>query len=239
MPLYKNNPEEVLFLDIETVSQADKHSDLDATWQALWDEKSKFIRADDESAEAFYPKRAAIMAEFGKIVCISCAFLVNQGGRQLRVRSFAGDDEKLLLQAFADMLNRHFRDYKLCAHNGKEFDFPYLARRMVVNKVKLPNSLNTSGAKPWEVQHLDTMEMWKFGDRKKYTSLKLLTALFGIPTPKDDIDGSMVGEVYWQEKDLDRIVNYCQKDTISLARVFLRMEMLPDLEEHEIRIADA
>lgn len=238
MPFYRTNPEQILFLDIETVSQVAEFADLDVKWQELWDEKSRFSRGEEVSAAEFYPQRAGIMAEFGKVICISCAYLVDQGGRQLRVRSFAGDDERKLLADFAEMLERHFRQHLLCAHNGKEFDFPYLARRMVVNEIKVPESLNTSGAKPWEIPHLDTMEMWKFGDRKNYTSLKLLTALFGIPTPKDDIDGSMVGEVYWQEKDLPRIVNYCQKDTIGLARLFLRMEMQETLHDDQIKISN-
>lgn len=145
--------------------------------------------------------------------------------------------KKKVLEDFAEMLQKHFdRDFLLCAHNGKEFDFPYLSRRMIVHGIHLPNSLNTSGLKPWEVPHLDTMEMWKFGDWKSYTSIKLLSALLNIPTPKDDIDGSMVGEVYWKEKNLDRIVTYCQKDAVTVARVFLKMEGLGELPEDEIVI---
>lgn len=238
MPLYTINPELILFLDIETVSNVAHYSNLDPVWQDLWNEKSRYSRGEEMSAEEFYPKRAGIMAEFGKIVCISCAYLVDHGSRQLRVRSFSGHDEHQLLYDFGEMLERHFSQHLLCAHNGKEFDFPYIARRMVVNKVKVPLGLNTSGAKPWEVPHLDTMEMWKFGDRKNFTSLNLLAALLDIPTPKDDIDGSMVGDVYWKEKDLARIVNYCQKDTISLARLFLRLEMQEVLHDNEIIISN-
>jgi uncharacterized protein YprB with RNaseH-like and TPR domain len=239
MPLYRTDPEKVLFLDIETVSQFPSFEEMDESWQSLWDEKSRYARGEEVTAAEFYPQRAGIMAEFGKIVCISCAYLISQSGRrQLRVRSFAGDNERKVLTEFAEILEQHFRQYLLCAHNGKEFDFPYLSRRMLINGVKLPASLNTSGAKPWEIPHLDTMEMWKFGDWKNYTSLKLLTALFGIPTPKDDIDGSMVGEVYWKENDLSRIVAYCQKDTISLARLYLKLEMEGELSDEEIIIAD-
>lgn len=239
MPLYQTDPEKILFLDIETVSRFPDFEQMDESWQVLWDEKSRFARGEEVSAAEFYPQRAGIMAEFGKVICISCAFLARQGGRrQLRVRSFAGDDERKLLADFAELLDQHFRQHLLCAHNGKEFDFPYLSRRMLINGIKLPASLNTSGAKPWEIPHLDTMEMWKFGDRKNFTSLKLLTALFDIPTPKDDIDGSMVGEVYWVDKDLSRIVTYCQKDTISLARLYLKLEMEGDLTDEDIIIAD-
>lgn len=240
MPLYKIDPSTILFLDIETVSREAEFSNLPGEWQNLWDEKTRITRGEDKSAQEFYPERAGILAEFGKVICISCAFITNQSGqRQLRVTSFAGHDEKKVLSDFAGLLERHFNNHMLCAHNGKEFDFPYLARRMLVHGIRLPPSLNTSGAKPWEVPHLDTMEMWKFGDWKNYTSLKLLAALFGIPTPKDDIDGSMVGAVYWQDGDLARIVNYCQKDTITLARLFLKMEGREDLKEDEIIISDA
>lgn len=237
MPLYKTDPFKVLFLDIETVSQSPDFKNLDEDWQALWEGKTKYQRQDD-TPEEYYPKRAAVMAEFGKVVCISCGYFATLDGKRcFRIRSFYGDDERKVLEDFANMLRKHFdREYLLCAHNGKEFDFPYLSRRMVVHGIHLPNVLNTSGSKPWEVAHLDTMEMWKFGDWKSYTSIKLLAKLFDIPTPKDDIDGSMVGEVYWKERDLERIVTYCQKDTVTVARVFLKMEGLEGLSEDEIVI---
>jgi uncharacterized protein YprB with RNaseH-like and TPR domain len=226
----------ILFLDIETVSQKAHFDQLDEQWQYLWSDKTRFQRAEDVSPAAFYEQRAGILAEFGKIICISCGFFVQKGNAlEFRVRSFYGDDEKVLLQEFAELINHNFyRDFLLCAHNGKEFDFPYIARRMVVQGIALPRMLNTAGAKPWEIQHLDTMEMWKFGDYKHYTSIKLLAAIFNIPTPKDDIDGSMVGSVYWEEKDLERIVTYCQKDTITVARVFLKMKNLDPLPEENI-----
>ena len=239
MPFYQTDPEKILFLDIETVSRKAQFSDLEEEWQDLWEVKSRFSRGEEVSAEEFYPQRAAIMAEFGKVICISCAFLVRiEGSQQLRVRSFAGEDEHQLLKEFAEMLDEHFADFLLCAHNGKEFDFPYLTRRMVVQGIKLPKSLNISGAKPWEIPHLDTMEMWKFGDRKNFTSLNLLSNLLGIPTPKDDIDGSMVGKIYWEDGDLARISRYCQKDTIGLARVFLRLERRANIEDDQIKIID-
>lgn len=237
MPLYQSDLTKILFLDIETVSGSPDFQQLNDQWQKLWDEKTQYARGEDETPKEYYPKRAAVMAEFGKIICISCGYFVPHGSsRQFRVRSFYGDDEKELLTEFAQLINRHFSEHFLCAHNGKEFDFPYLARRMVIHGIRLPKLLNTSGAKPWEVQHLDTMEMWKFGDRKNYTSLKLLAALFDIPTPKDDIDGSMVGDVYWKDNDLDRIVEYCQKDTITVARLFLKVENKDPLEDSEIAI---
>lgn len=240
MPLYHTDPNKILFLDIETVRAADKFQDLEENWQLLWTNKTKYQRKEDESAEDFYPKRAAILAEFGKVVCISCGFFaIQEGKRVFRIKSFYGDNEKDLLREFAEMLRKHFdQSYVLCAHNGKEFDFPYLSRRMVVNSVSLPELLNTSGLKPWEIRHLDTMEMWKFGDYKHYSSVSLLAALFNIPTPKDDIDGSKVGEVYWKEKNLKRIVEYCQKDTVTVARIFLKMENQTPLKDEEIIIND-
>ena len=208
-----------LFLDIETVPQYASYHELPRAFMALWDHKSERIKQPDyDTPEKLY-ERAGIYAEFGKIICISTGFFPND---KFRIKSFAGSDEKLLLEDFATMLDKDsFRmNYKLCAHNGKEFDFPYLARRMLINKVKLPDLLNISGKKPWEIPHLDTMEMWRFGDYKSYTSLELLSHVFCIPTPKDDIKGSDVARVYWQENDLERIVRYCEKDVITIARLF-------------------
>jgi DNA polymerase elongation subunit (family B) len=214
--------QQILFLDIETVSSESEFENLSPEWQGLWAEKTRFQR-QEESPEDFYPKRAAILAEFGKVVCISCGFFTLQNGHwEFRIKSFADHDEVQILSDFAALLER-LPNYRLCAHNGKEFDFPYLSRRMICHEIKLPGQLNNAGKKPWEVPHIDTMELWKFGDFKNFTSLKLLAALFGIPTPKDDIDGSMVGSVYWEEEDLERIRVYCEKDVITLAKVFLKI----------------
>jgi DNA polymerase elongation subunit (family B) len=223
----------VLFLDIETVSQFPDFSELDDKFKYLWKKKAEQLKRNnpDATADKLYSS-AGIYAEFGKIVCLSCGYA---NGKEFRIKSFYGDDEKILLEEFADLLDKHYNNnYSLlCAHNGKEFDFPYIARRMLVNGIKLPEIINLAGKKPWEVRHIDTMELWKFGDYKHYTSLELLAALFNIPTPKDDIDGSMVGHVYWVEKDLDRIVTYCQKDVITitqLLRRYLGLELIPDTD---------
>ncbi len=219
--LYNLQFSQVLFLDIETVSAHPKYDDLSDRMKKLWEKKSQKIKkAETETAEELYP-RAAIYAEFGKIIVISVGFL---NGNEFRLKSFYGDDEKILLQEFAELLNRYYNypDSMLCAHNGKEFDFPYIARRMILNGIELPLILQMAGKKPWEIKHLDTMELWKFGDYKNYTSLDLLTAIFDIPTPKDDIDGSMVGEVYWQQNDLERIKEYCQKDVLAIAQLMRR-----------------
>lgn len=228
------NLEDILFLDIETVPESQNFSDLDETKQSLWESKTKYQRKDNFTPEEFYD-RAGIWAEFGKIVCISVGYFNFQGQRRVfRVTSFYGD-EVTVLKDFKNLLLTHFSQNKhlLCAHNGKEFDFPYIARRMIINNIELPYKLNLFGKKPWEVPHLDTLELWKFGDYKNYTSLKLLTNVLGIPSPKDDIDGSEVYGVYYEEGDIDRIITYCEKDTIAVAQIFLRLrgdELLCDDE---------
>ena len=214
--------EKVLFLDIETVPQFGKWEDLNETDQYLWDKKTKFQRKDDFTAEEYYTERGGIMAEFGKIICISVGIVEKNG--KLKIKSFSGDDEKKLLEEFGEIFNRpKLRDVILCAHNGKEFDFPWIARRYLINGMQPPVPFRMFGKKPWEIPHLDTMELWKFGDYKSFISLELLAHLFGIPTPKDDIDGSMVASIYHIEKDLFRIVQYCEKDVLTLANVFRRM----------------
>ncbi|RCW93503.1 3'-5' exonuclease [Winogradskyella arenosi] len=231
----KLNLENILFLDIETVPETAHYSDLDPTKQALWDAKSRYQRKEEYSAEEFYD-RAGIWAEFGKIVCISVGYIKMEGEvRQFRVTSFYGDEVKIL-NDFKTLLNTHYQEqkYLLCAHNGKEFDFPYIARRMIIHHIELPNKLDLFGKKPWEVPHLDTLELWKFGDYKTYTSLKLLTNVLGIPSPKDDIDGSEVYDVYYKTKEIERIVVYCEKDTIAVAQIFLRLRGDQLLQEHEI-----
>ncbi|HEY9082020.1 MAG TPA: ribonuclease H-like domain-containing protein [Vicingaceae bacterium] len=221
--LEKIRLEKILFLDIETVAQQPNFNSVDERLQKFWEQKAKYIAADETPEEAY--SRAGIYAEFGKIVCISVGFITYEGSeKKLRLKSFYGDDEKLLLEEFFDLLNNYFNqaDHLLCAHNGKEFDFPYIARRALVNGLNIPFILDLAGKKPWEVAHLDTLQLWKFGDYKNYTSLGLLTAIFNIPTPKDDIDGSMVNQVYWEEKDVERIKIYCEKDVVALTQLFLR-----------------
>ena len=229
------NLENILFLDIETVPETEFFNELDDTKQLLWEHKSQYQRRDEFTAEEFY-ERAGIWAEFGKIVCISVGYFTFQNDiRLFRTTSFFGDEVKLLKE-FKNLLNSHFNQTKhlLCAHNGKEFDFPYIARRMIINGMTLPNKLNLFGKKPWEVPHLDTLELWKFGDYKNYTSLKLLTNILGIPSPKDDIDGSEVYRVFYKEKEIDRIVTYCEKDTIAVAQILLRLRGDAILEDNEI-----
>ena len=229
------NPHKILFLDIETVPEAEFWDDISPELQELWTKKTAYKRRENnDDPQDFYESNAGIWAEFGKIVCISVGYI--SGKNQIRIKSFYGHNEKSVLEDFADLLNNHFYSSQslLCGHNIKEFDIPYIARRMLVHQIELPNLLQLFGKKPWEVPHLDTMELWKFGDYKHFTSLNLLAHILGIPTPKDDIDGSQVAEVYYKQKNLERIRIYCEKDVITVAQIFrkMRLETLLDLDEY-------
>ena len=221
--------EDVLFLDIETVPQTSDYAQLPDDIKPFWDKKASYIIKGEETPDSIFG-RSGIYAEFGKIICISVGFIVQRDGEKfIRVKSFFGDDEKALLSEFSVMLTRFGVKPKanLCAHNGKEFDFPYISRRMLINGVEIPELLDVAAKKPWEVKFLDTMELWKFGDYKHYTSLDLLSKIFHIPSPKDDIDGSQVADVYYKEKDIERIVKYCEKDVLTVAQLFLRYKNEP------------
>ncbi len=217
----------ILFLDIETVPQVYHWNKLDPRTAELFNTKTRFDQErSGKSPEEMYGDKGGILAEFGKIVCIGVGSLRKEGDQYaMRVTTFHGDDELDVLERFVDLLNRHYDtdDHWLCGHNGKEFDFPYIARRCVVHRIKLPRLLDIAGLKPWEVGHQDTMNLWSFGDRKAYTSLALLTHILGIPTPKDDISGADVARVYWEDKDLERIATYCQKDVVATTQLYLRL----------------
>lgn len=218
--------EDVLFLDIETVPQQPVFENLDESFQKLWDKKSLHFRKTDETASDVY-QRAGIYAEFGKIICISVGYIYHHEGQNFfRAKSFFGENEKDILLAFCDMLKvfASKKNIQLCAHNGKEFDFPYIARRLLIHGLAIPKLLDIAGKKPWETSFIDTLELWKFGDYKNFTSLELLTKIFGIPTPKDDIDGSQVAKVYYEEKNLTRIAVYCEKDVLAIAQLLLRFK---------------
>jgi len=230
----------ILFLDIETVPAFPEYSRLPEQWKKLWDKKASYINRDGLPDEEFY-QRAGIYAEFGKVIAVSLGIITeNNGRRELRLKTIYGDNEKCILEKLARILDQYYAndDNYLCAHNGKEFDFPFLARRMLVNNVKIPKILDTHGKKPWETHHLDTMELWKFGDHKHFTSLELLATLFDLPSPKTDIDGSEVWKIYWQDKDLERIAEYCEKDTITVAQLFLKFRNQPPVPKENIIIAE-
>nr|WP_294794059.1 3'-5' exonuclease [uncultured Mucilaginibacter sp.] len=224
----------LMVLDIETVPQYSTYADVPDNLKILWDKKTLYNRKE-ETAENFY-KSAGIWAEFGKIICISVGIFTGGKNTGLRIKSFAGDDEREVLISFTKMLKGQPNTLVLCAHNGKEFDFPYLCRRMLIHGLMLPSQLEIAGKKPWEINHLDTMELWKFGDYKSYTSLNLLTTIFNIPTPKDDIDGSMVGDVYWKDNQLERICTYCQKDVVATAQLLRRYRGEELIEDENITI---
>lgn len=226
----------MLFLDIETVSQQKSYDELDEHMRSLWDRKAALLgKNDPESTPEILYERAGIYAEFGKIICISVGMYSKQG--RFHIKSYYGHDEKHLLNDFANLLNQDRIQY-LCAHNGKEFDFPYIARRMLINGIRIPAILDVSGKKPWETPYIDTMELWKFGDYKSYTSLALLCAILDIPTPKDDIDGSEVGTVYWKENNIERIRTYCQKDVLVVAQLMRRYSYEPLIAESDIVFTD-
>lgn len=231
-----------LFIDVETVSEKPQYDDLDQTFKELWDKKALRLQAPglsyDEHKSALYKKHAAIYAEFGKIICISVGYMTGDG--HLRVKSFAGHEEANILQDFANLINHHFDDpksYFFCGHNLKEFDIPYICRRMIKHGVSMPNMLDIAGKRPWQTEHLlDTLDMWRFGDVKGYTSLALICAVLGIESPKNDIDGSMVGEVYYNEKDLVRISTYCANDVVATVKVMLRYLNTDALKDENIDI---
>lgn len=225
----------ILFLDIETVPETEHFSDLDSDFQELFAQKTQYQRKEDVSPEEFY-ERAGIWAEFGKIICISVGYFTQKNGeRQFRVTTFQGDEERVLLD-FSNLINNHFNlpQHVMCGHNVKEFDFPFIARRMLIHGIKIPDKLNLMGKKPWEVPHLDTLELWKFGDYKHFTSLKLLTKVLGVPSPKDDIDGSEVAKVFYKDKNIDRIATYCEKDVIAVAQIILKLRLQKLLTSGEI-----
>lgn len=238
-----NNLKHLVFLDIETVSGSPNFESLEPDMQTLWEKKSTFLRRDEEvSLSELYFDRAAIYSEFGKIICISIGILYHDKEDQLniRIKAIRFENEKELLEEFVALLHDKMDENKiqLCGHNAKEFDFPYICRRMLINGVTLPPYLQLSGKKPWEIKHLDTMEMWKFGDYKSFTSLALLTAVFNIPSPKDDIDGSDVNRVYYREEGLERIAEYCNRDVLATAQVYLKIQGLELIGEEHIHFVD-
>jgi DNA polymerase elongation subunit (family B) len=228
----------ILFLDIETVPLYESFELVPEIEQTYFSEKTAYQRKEEQTPAEFYEK-AGIWAEFGKIICISVGYFTpQQNPRDFRLKSFYGEEVDLLKE-FKSLVDTYFSTpyHLLCGHNAKEFDFPYIARRMLILGIELPKSLKLFNKKPWEVPHLDTLHLWRFGDYKHYTSLKLMAHVLGIPSPKDDIDGSQVAGVYYKEKNLDRIVQYCEKDVITVAQIILKLRNAPLLTEKEITLS--
>jgi 3'-5' exonuclease len=232
--------ENLILIDIETVPQHPDFDLLNEEWKQLWQEKTQRSLPDFTSPAEFYPQRAGVMAEFAKIICISMGYFTKQGNvLQLRLKSFYGDDEKVLLQSFVTVLNQvetKNNKWSFAGHNIKEFDIPFICRRLLVNSLPIPVYLDFQNMKPWDTNMVDTFQYWRFGDYKNYTSLKLLAAAMGVPSPKDDIDGSMVADVYWKEKNLERIVTYCQKDVVTTGNIILRFKNMELLKEEQVVI---
>jgi DNA polymerase elongation subunit (family B) len=237
--LEKTPLDRVLFLDIETVPQTYQFPDLEETTRKLFEAKTRFMQNDEKSFEELYNDRGGIYAEFGKIICISVGFVhETRTGNEIRMKSFYHDDEETLLKQFVNLLENNPKYAILCGHNAKEFDFPYICRRLLINGMKLPSVLDIAGKKPWEISHLDTLELWKFGDYKAFTSLALLCHVFQIPTPKDDISGADVARVYYEDQDLERIKVYCEKDVVALIQLFLRMRGNSLIDEASIHFSN-
>ncbi|MBN2487243.1 MAG: 3'-5' exonuclease [Bacteroidales bacterium] len=232
------NLKQILFLDIETVPQFASFDEMPENLKKHWEKKSSFFRDSVQSPQETY-NRAGIYAEFGKIICISAGAITGGAADMgFKIKSFFGSNEKTLLESFAAFVNslEETKPVFLCAHNGKEFDYPYISRRMLINGIALPKAFDIAGKKPWEVQHIDTLELWKFGDYKHYTSLDLLAAVFDIPSPKQQIDGSMVAGVYYTENNLPKIVSYCESDVLAVAQLVMRYMNLPLIEGHRIKV---
>lgn len=214
---------------------------MDDRLKKQWDRKATFLKNEEQhSSQKLYFEKAGIYAEFGKIVCIAAGIFTKGSKDQmgLRVKAFTGHEEKPILEGFKDLIDQKLdkNNLVLCAHNGKEFDFPYLCRRYLVNGIEIPVVLQIAGKKPWEVPHIDTMEMWKFGDRKSYTSLDLLASLFNIESSKDEMDGSMVNAVYYETQDLKKIEEYCKQDVVVTANLYLKLNRIPALDPKHINI---
>jgi uncharacterized protein YprB with RNaseH-like and TPR domain len=226
----------LLIIDIETASQYPDYDSMPQIWKELWDIKAGHLAKENETPAELY-HRAGIYSEFGKIICITAGFFTEADGKlSLRIKSYYGDDEVLILKEFSELLDSKYNmpDSQLCAHNGKEFDYPYIARRCLINNLKIPSILDNAAKKPWEINLLDTFELWRFGDKKSYTSLNLLAAVFGIDSPKAEMDGSQVYEVYWNDKDIEKIKTYCQRDVVTLANIFLRFKGAEPMDEKNI-----
>ncbi len=227
----------ILIIDIETVPGKRNWNEVSEPLQKHWKHKSGLLSLSEEEAHdpaMSYAQRAGIYAEFGKIVCIGLGAIVQKGDTHiLRMKALKNDNEIILLNDFCEIinnLNRQQRGIIFCGHNIKEFDLPYICRRLLIHGIPLPACLQLSGKKPWEILHEDTLELWRFGDYKHYSSLDLLANCLDVPSSKTTMDGSQVANAYWVENRLDDIANYCLQDIYTTTMVYLRLkEMQIDL----------
>lgn len=241
LPDFRKKIKNVLFIDLETIAAHRSYEELSPRMQQLWGKRATLIRkrteSEDDSDAALYYTQAGISAEFGRIACIAFGgvYFNENDEPALKVASFAHDSEVEMLLTFKQLIEKYNQDQLvLCAHNGKEFDFPFLCRRMLVNGIDLPRSLQLAGKRPWEILHQDTMELWKFGDYKAHTSLDLLAAVFDIPGSKGEMSGDQVTRVYYEENDLDKICRYCREDVVVLSQLYLKMHLQPPVKEENI-----
>lgn len=225
----------ILFIDIETAPVVPDFESLSENMKKLWSAKSQWFRTKETENAAparVFDEKAGIFSEFSKIICISIGSLnALENEWVLRLKSFTDEAEKTLLNNFFSIISRYAQRQKkllFCGHNIKEFDLPFICRRSIINGIPLPESLQLQNRKPWDHPHTDTMELWRFGDIKHFTSLALLAEVLGIPSPKQDMDGSMVGKVFWEEKNISRIADYCMQDVITAARVYLHLTGMND-----------
>lgn len=231
--------DKILFIDIETVSEYKSLEEVEEAKQKLWEHKAKFLANNNETSSELYESRASIYAEFGKIICIGFGYFKNENEQLIfKVKAFEENDEKALLQSFHTMIMQYFNDsrkYVFCGHNIKEFDLPYICRRMLIHGLPVPDVMETRNKKAYEIAHIDTMQLWKFGDYKNFTSLDLLANVLQVPSSKNDISGADVGSVYWLENNIKRIVEYCQRDVVTTARVYQRLCSLPMIQDSQVQ----
>lgn len=230
----------ILFFDIETAPLQANYYELNNTMRELWDMRIAHFKPEAVANDEYYDQKAGVYAEFSKVICISMGFFTKSsedGGWIFRVKSFYGHDEVEILENVFALFSKYFSNFYLCGHNIKTFDVPFLCRRAIINGIRVPDLLNINSRKPWEIPFIDTMHLWKFGDYRNYTSLHLLTTVLNVPSPKEDMTGSDVAHVYWEEQDLERIKRYCEQDVLAIARVVLRFKSLPLMELDRIIFA--
>ena len=224
----------ILFLDIETVGgcpdleSCEKFSpEIAEQFHKYYDWFNKRFPEDITlDKNEVFKKRAALVPEFAKIICVSMAFVMENG--EVKKQTFSGDNEKELLIKVRNLLDRcHNLDFYLCGHNLKNFDIPMLAKRMIINGILPSKILPDYNTKPWEVKAIDTKEIWQYGSYTSIGSLDLLCTCLGIESPKDgEITGDKVHKSYWEENKLSEISEYCEKDVNVLIEFIKKLKNL-------------
>ncbi len=229
---------QMVFIDIETIRGKKTYNDVITENPALddyWQTKHTQIREKEplsyghiEDSAEMYEKMAALYPEWGQIVCISIGQIkFDEDGNPIKftTKSFSGLYEKILLEEFNETASKIMSKYprmQWVGHNIKGFDMPYIIKRSLINGVRVPNVFHLQKQKPWESQLIDTNDVWKFNGWNG-ARLGLLTEILNIPSPKQDMDGKMVSDVFWEDGDLNRISEYCEMDINATANVMLRI----------------